>query len=116
MKVALRLAALLLAASLAGAGAARATGSRCFGTPADGRLEGGVSLPLNGENFTAYSTAGWTLGRTYVHATVQQVLVDAFRRLETAARGAVFVYGETGWKGAAASGRTARTRTGCRWT
>ncbi len=73
--------------------------SRCFGTTGNGRMEGGVSLPLSGSNFRAYSVAGWSLGRTYVHSTVREVLVEAFKALEAASPGRVFVYGETGWRG-----------------
>ena len=73
-------------------------GSRCFGTPGNGRLEDAVSLPLNGENFTAYSLAGWTVGRTYVHSSVRDIVVDAYAALVSAAPDRVFVYGETGWR------------------
>lgn len=84
----------LLALALAG-GVVRA--STCYGTPENGRLEEGVALPASGRNFQAYSMAGWMLGRTFVHADVQAALLDAWRTLETAAPGIVFVYGETGW-------------------
>lgn len=77
--------------------AAVAQVSKCFGTPSNGRLEGGVSLPLSGENFSAYSTTGWALGRTYVHSSVNQILIAAFASLEQTAPSKVFVYGETGW-------------------
>jgi len=73
-----------------------ASGSKCFGTTSNGRLEGGVSLPLSGENFSAYSFAGWSLGRTYVHREVQDVILRAYKELETTAPEKVFVYGETG--------------------
>lgn len=55
-------------------------------------------MPLRGDNFTAYSLAGWGLGRTYVHSSVGEILVSALEALEKAAPGKVFVYGETGWK------------------
>ncbi len=71
--------------------------SRCLGTIERGRLERGVSLPLGGNNFGAYSVAGWGIGRAYVHSTVRQILLDAYAALESAAPGKVFVYGETGW-------------------
>lgn len=73
--------------------------SRCFGTSDDGRMQGGVSLPLTGANFSAYSVAGWSLGRTYVHSTVREILLEAYKALEKASPGTVFVYGETGWPG-----------------
>jgi len=75
-----------------------ASGSKCFGTTSNGRLEGGVSLPLSGDNFTAYSFAGWSLGRTYVHSSVGEILVSALEALKQTAPGKVFVYGETGWE------------------
>jgi penicillin-insensitive murein endopeptidase len=77
---------------------AMATDSHCFGTTSHGRLEGGVSLPYSGENYSAYSFVGWTVGRTHVHSSVRSILVDAYAALESAARNKVFVYGETGLK------------------
>jgi penicillin-insensitive murein endopeptidase len=71
--------------------------SLCRGTPADGSLQGGVSLPLAGENFRAYSTLGWMLGRAHVHDRVRAALLDAWKTLETERPGVVYVYGETGW-------------------
>jgi penicillin-insensitive murein DD-endopeptidase len=91
--------AIALAMSLAAvlAGDASAKGSVCYGSPADGRLDDGVSLPLWGANYRSYSAAGWVLGRTFVHDQVSATLLDAWRALETAAPGATYVYGETGW-------------------
>ena len=77
---------------------AAASESRCFGSTSHGRLEGGVSLPLSGDNYGAYSFLGWSIGRTHVHSTVQAILIDAYAALESAARDKVFVYGETGLK------------------
>lgn len=71
--------------------------SRCFGTTSKGRLEGGVRLPVSGNNFSAYSLVGWSLGRTHVHSKVHGVLIDALQKLEAAAAGKVFVIGETGF-------------------
>jgi penicillin-insensitive murein endopeptidase len=71
--------------------------SRCFGTVAQGRLEDGVALPTDGANFSAYSRLGVTAGRTHVHSTVHDIVVDAYAQLATALPGTVFVYGETGW-------------------
>ena len=73
--------------------------STCFGTVSKGRLENGVALPSNGANFISYSMSAELVGRTYVHSKVRDVLLDAYKALETAAPGKVFVYGETGWKG-----------------
>lgn len=88
----------LLFALLSCAVTASAEESVCFGTTANGRLEHGVRLPLSGENFSAYSFLGWSLGRTFVHTKVRRTVVKTFAALETAAPGKVFVYGETGWE------------------
>ncbi len=74
-----------------------ATQSTCYGTTAKGRLEGGVELPAEGPNFTRYSTTAALLGRTYVHSRVRDILLDAYRRLETSAPGMQFKYAETGF-------------------
>lgn len=73
-----------------------AMGSTCYGTVAHGRLEQGVKLPQSGVNFAAYSVLGARLGRTYVHSTVSDVVLDAYHALEQAAPQKKFVYGETG--------------------
>lgn len=75
----------------------RAAESSCYGTVGNGRLENGVKLPASGSNFTAYSTLASHLGRTDVHSRVRDVVLAAYRALETAAPGTVFVFGETGW-------------------
>lgn len=72
--------------------------SVCFGRPGNGRLQNGVRLPSSGMNFSSYSSMGKALGRTYVHSGVEAVVVKAYRALETAAPGKVFVYGETGFE------------------
>lgn len=75
--------------------AAQAQGS-CYGGVASGRLEGGVQLPSDGPNFSAYSALGRTLGRTYVHANVRDIVVEAYAALAVSHADKVFVYGETG--------------------
>ena len=72
--------------------------STCYGTISNGRIEGAVQLPSSGPNFTAYSNAGVTLGRTYVHFKVANIVVEAYRELEKASPPTRFVFGETGWK------------------
>lgn len=59
--------------------------SSCRGTTANGALENGCKLPLSGVNLSAYSYLGSMLGRTYVHCTVSEILLDVR-----------WVYGETG--------------------
>lgn len=84
--------------ALGASGPAIAQQSTCFGTPSDGQLENGVQLPKSGPNFSPYSALGATLGRTHVHSIVSDIVVAAYKALETAAPGTTFVYGETGWK------------------
>lgn len=62
-----------------------------------GRLQGAVALPSKGANFSAYSSLASTLGRTYVHSNVRDVVVATYAALEKTAPTKVFVYGETGW-------------------
>jgi penicillin-insensitive murein endopeptidase len=71
--------------------------SVCFGITSNGRLEGGVQLPQRGPNFETFSTAAAMAGRTYVHSTVHDIVIDAYRQLESAVPGKRFVYGDTGW-------------------
>jgi penicillin-insensitive murein DD-endopeptidase len=88
-----------LTPSLAAAAAPTAiqTASICYGTVTNGRLSGGVSLPASGPNFAAYSSLGHQLGRTYVHATVRDIVLQTYTQLLTSAPGKTFVYGETGF-------------------
>lgn len=71
-------------------------GSTCFGNPALGRIEHAVALPIQGRNFGPYAHLGVRLGRTFVHTTVRDIIVDAYRDLELRQPGVNFVYGETG--------------------
>lgn len=86
-----------LALSLGVIDMASATGSICYGTTSKGKLEHGCKLPYTGENFTAYSRIGSTLGRTYVHCKVAEVVLAAYQGLNDQYADKVFVYGETGW-------------------
>jgi len=73
-----------------------ASASTCYGSSANGRLDGGVQLLDSGVNFVAYSADGVRLGRTYVHDVVRQIVVDTYARLQQTMPGKTFVYGETG--------------------
>lgn len=77
--------------------AAGATESVCFGTPSQGRLEGGVPLQESGSNFSPYSFLGVSLGRTYVHSKVAEVVTAAYKKLAQSTPDKVFLYGESGW-------------------
>ncbi len=88
---------LLLACALALAPCmALAAPSECYGRVGKGRLDGGVQLPLRGENFSAYSVVAVGAGRTYLHATAAKSVVDAYTRLAATSPASQFVYGETG--------------------
>ena len=78
-------------------GAAYPAKSTCFGTVNNGRIENSVQLPGKGKNFTAYSSLGVILGRTYVHSKVSGIVLAAYGALEQSSPEKVFVYGETGW-------------------
>lgn len=72
--------------------------SSCYGTTSDGWLKSGVQLPSKGSNFVSYSSIARLLGRTYVHSAVRDIVLDSYKELESAARGKVFKYAETGYK------------------
>lgn len=70
--------------------------STCFGTTAQGKLEGGVKLPASGKNFSAYGITPRLLGRTFVHTTVRDVIVAAYASLADDYPQKRYVYAETG--------------------
>lgn len=72
--------------------------SVCFGTPGNGRLEGGVRIPESGTNFQPYSSLGVSIGRTYVHSKVAEVIRDSYVTLRKSRPNTMFVYGESGWR------------------
>lgn len=67
-----------------------------------------MALPSSGPNFSSYSSLGESLGRTHVHSTVRDIVADAYKALETAAPGKLYVFGESGWR---AGGRIRPHRT-----
>lgn len=72
--------------------------STCFGTTVNGSLKNGVPLPEKGENFEPFTGLAVTLGRTYVHSTVKQTVVEAYGELAKQFPDKQFMYGETGWE------------------
>ena len=72
--------------------------SACFGTTGNGRLENGVKLPTSGENYEGYSTIARLAGRTYVHSTVRDIVLSAYKALETDQPNKLFKYAETGFE------------------
>ncbi len=89
---------LLLALVALSPASAAAAESICYGTPSNGRLEHGVQLSESGANFEPYSSVGVSLGRTYVHSKVANVVSAAYSALTRSAPGVQFVYGESGWE------------------
>lgn len=71
--------------------------STCYGTTSNGRLVDGVKLPGSGPNFVSYGTMPALTGRTYVHSKVRDVVVEAYRVLQTEQPGKVYKYAETGF-------------------
>ncbi len=72
--------------------------SVCFGTTSNGRLENGVQLPTNGKNYEGYSSIARIAGRTYVHSTVNKIIVGAYKKLESEQPAKIFKYAETGFE------------------
>ncbi|WP_016956657.1 penicillin-insensitive murein endopeptidase [Catenovulum agarivorans] len=71
--------------------------SVCFGTTANGSLKAGVQLPRSGNNFIVYSDIARLAGRTHVHSTVYDIVVNAYKNLEKLEPEKVFKYAETGF-------------------
>jgi penicillin-insensitive murein DD-endopeptidase len=97
-------ASLLLAAAVAGfAGYVAWLGidgdqpSVCRGTVASGSLERGRRLPYSGDNYRAYTLAGFLFGRTFVHSAVRDTMRDAYAELRQSDPELRFLYAETGW-------------------
>jgi penicillin-insensitive murein endopeptidase len=63
-----------------------------------GRLVDAVELPGEGKNYISYSSLPGLLGRTYVHSKVSDVVISAYKILETEQPDKVFKYAETGFK------------------
>ncbi len=72
--------------------------STCYGTTSNGSLDHGVQLPSSGKNFVGYSYLARLLGRTYVHSSVKEIVVSAYRDLELEQPAKVYKYAETGFK------------------
>lgn len=72
--------------------------STCFGTTSNGSLENGVQLPPNGNNYIGYSTIARIAGRTYVHSTVRNIIINSYKYLEKEQPNKIFKYAETGFK------------------
>ena len=58
-----------------------------------------MQLPASGINYEAYSLIGRIAGRTYVHSAVKDIIVGAYKKMETEQPNKVFKYAETGFEG-----------------
>lgn len=85
----------LILASLAGTTPAHAE-STCYGTTSNGRIEDAVQLPLSGKNYRAYGDLPVSMGRTWVHSQVHDILLAAYKELENRFPNTTFIYGEIG--------------------
>jgi len=72
--------------------------STCYGTTSKGRLDKGKELPNSGDNYVVYSTIARLAGRTYVHSQVKNIIINAYKSLETEQPNKVFKYAETGFE------------------
>lgn len=72
--------------------------SVCYGTTSNGSLENGVQLPAGGKNYEGYSSIARLAGRTYVHSAVRDIILSAYKELETEQPSKVYKYAETGFK------------------
>lgn len=72
--------------------------STCFGTTSSGSLSNGVKLPSEGKNYVGYSAMARVAGRTYIHSEVRDIIVSAYKDLETEQPVKVYKYAETGFK------------------
>lgn len=74
----------------------RTTVAIAYGSGGCGRLEGGVKLPCEGNNYEAFSSLACRLGRTWLHPLVAATLTDAYAVLEQEAPGRRWQYGDLG--------------------
>lgn len=72
--------------------------STCYGTTSNGHLENGVKLPTSGVNLETYSFALSSLGRTYIHSEVRDIMISAYSELHKKYPEKVYKYAETGNK------------------
>ncbi|KZN39544.1 hypothetical protein N474_07480 [Pseudoalteromonas luteoviolacea CPMOR-2] len=72
--------------------------STCFGATSAGRLEHGVQLPDEGNNYVGYSSIARLAGRTYVHSKVRDIVVGAYADLEIMQPQKLYKYAETGFE------------------
>jgi len=76
-----------------------AEASTCYGTTSNGKLDNGVQLPAEGNNYIGYSSVARLAGRTYVHSEVKAIIIQSYAALEIEHPDKVFKYAETGFEG-----------------
>jgi penicillin-insensitive murein endopeptidase len=72
--------------------------STCYGTTSNGHLDSGVQFPSEGTNFVGYSIVARLAGRTYVHSSVKDIMLAAYKDLEKDQPNKVYKYAETGFE------------------
>ncbi len=72
--------------------------STCYGETKNGKLEDAEKLPGSGKNFISYSHIAGLVGRTFVHSQVKDIILAAYKNLESTMPGKVYKYAETGYK------------------
>ncbi|OUS30491.1 replication initiation protein [Gammaproteobacteria bacterium 45_16_T64] len=79
-------------------GVIRSETSECYGTTSNGRLDRGVALPSSGANYEGYSQVARLAGRTFVHSSVRDIVVQSYKNLAQSDPTKVYKYAETGFK------------------
>jgi len=72
--------------------------SQCYGTTSRGSIKNAVKLPAKGSNFVGYSVLAQSLGRTYVHSVVKDIVISAYASVKEIDEKKVYKYAETGFK------------------
>lgn len=70
--------------------------AQCYGTTANGRLQGGQYLPQSGPNFESYWSLAQLADRNALHPKIRQLVLDSYQQLAQSFPQHRFVYGETG--------------------
>ncbi len=68
--------------------------SHCQGSPGHGLLQNGKRLFFHGPNFEYFNFLSYLKGNAFVHGTVRQTLVDAYKTCETTCPDILFYTGE----------------------
>lgn len=91
------LAAAAWAGTIAWLGRETGQASQCHGNSARGGLAGGRQLPYSGDNFRAYSLLGHLAGRTFMHSSVREVVLEAYADVARQHPELRYLYAEVSW-------------------